>query len=164
VRCYLGASRSASRKANPLTGFDPADDFPISALLPDTSLAYHGPYAIVNATLNLNAGSELAQQERKATSFVFTPEFCGFAPSQSGEDKYAVSHASGLDKYGYRPTKGYSYPAGPAMGQSPPFQSRGEPQQQVLTSGPMHFVGCRRATRWWLGNRVGDASRRPGRS
>ena len=166
VRCYLGASRSAMRSPNPLTGFDPADDFPISALLPNASLAYHGPYAIVNATLNLNAGSELAQQERKAASFVFTPEFCGFAPSQSGEDKYAVTHTSGLDKYGYRPTKGYGYPAGPALGTAVAISgAAASPNSGYSTSGPMAFLLTVFDARlgWWLGNpRWRDASRRPG--
>jgi hypothetical protein len=166
VRCYLGASRSANRKPNPLTGFDPADDFPISALLPDASLAYHGPYAIVNATLNLNAGSELAQQERKAASFVFTPAFCGFAPSRSGEDTYAVGHTSGLDKYGYRPTKGYGFPAGPALGTTVAISgAAASPNSGYSTSGPMAFLLTVFDARlgWWLGNpRWRDASRRPG--
>jgi hypothetical protein len=168
VRCYLGASRSAKRKPNPLTGFDPADDFPISALLPDARLAYHGPYTIVNATLNLNAGSELAQQERKAASFVFTPEFCGFAPSQSGEDKYAVKHTTGLDKYGYRPTKGYGFPAGPALGTAVAISgAAASPNSGYSTSGPMAFLLTVFDARlgWWVGNpRWRDASRLPGPS
>ena len=149
-----------------MTGFDPADDFPISALLPDASLAYHGPYAIVNATLNLNAGSELAQQERKAASFVFTPEFCGFAPSQSGEDKYAVSHTSGLDPHGYRRTKGYGFPAGPALGTTLAISgAAASPNSGYSTSGPMAFLLTVFDARlgWWLGNpRWQEASRRPG--
>ncbi len=36
------------------------------------------PYPIFNAAINLVAGKNLAWQERKAASFVFTPEYCGF--------------------------------------------------------------------------------------
>jgi hypothetical protein len=168
VRCYLGASRSAMRKPNPLTGFDPADDFPISALLPDARLPYHGPYAIVNATLNLNAGSELAQQERKAASFVFTPEFCGFAPSESEEDNDAVRRKSDLDKDGYRPTKGYGFPAGPAIGTAIAISgAAASPNSGYSTSGPMAFLLTVFDARlgWWLGNpRRNEASRLPGPS
>jgi hypothetical protein len=39
---------------------------------------YWGPYPIFNAALNLTGGSELALQERKAASFIFSPLFCGY--------------------------------------------------------------------------------------
>ena len=48
VRCYLGASNSKKRKPNALTGFDPADDFSLAALVPEGEKPYCGPYAIVN--------------------------------------------------------------------------------------------------------------------
>jgi hypothetical protein len=109
VRCYLGASNSLHRKPNRLTGFDPRDDFPIADLVPN--LKYQGPYAIVNTALNLNAGSELAKQERKAASFVFTPRVCGFAPSVTKEDEDVVRRrGDDLDRNGYRATRGYSPP------------------------------------------------------
>ena len=81
VRCYLGASRAADRKPNVFTGFDPADDFPLASLSPDPDVGtpYYGPYPVVTASLNLNAGSELARQERKASSFVFTPAYSGLS-------------------------------------------------------------------------------------
>jgi hypothetical protein len=107
VRCYLGASRvkaagqtdrlhgvqpnSADPKRNPdpITGFDPNDDFPLHDLAvgprvpwggPDMAsrrMPYWGPYLLVNTAMNLVEGDELAWQERKAESFVLTPEFCG---------------------------------------------------------------------------------------
>ena len=74
VRCYLGASKGRTRQPSPWTGFDPQDDIPLRDLAPDRG--YFGPYPIVNTAVNLNRGSELAKQERKAGSFVFTPLFC----------------------------------------------------------------------------------------
>jgi hypothetical protein len=79
VRCYLGASSGLKRRPNRLTGFDPHDDFPIAELLPGPQ--YKGPFAIVNCALNLNHGKELAWQERKASSFVFTPMASGYSPA-----------------------------------------------------------------------------------
>ena len=102
VRCYLGASRPREaptegrpnfaptnspvpvRRPNPITGFDPTDDFPMRdlAIVPswdddDLVADYRGPYHLVNAAMNLVAGSELAWQERMAESFVFSPLYCG---------------------------------------------------------------------------------------
>jgi hypothetical protein len=78
-RCYLGASNEL-RRAQPFTGFSPEDDFDLSELLeiwskPDNSGA---PFPIINAALNLVGGKELAWQQRKAASFVFTPLFSGY--------------------------------------------------------------------------------------
>jgi hypothetical protein len=102
VRCYLGASRPREapaegrpnfaptnspvpvRRPNPITGFDPADDFPLRdlAIVPtwgenDLIVDYRGPYHLINAAMNLVAGSELAWQERMAESFIFSPLYCG---------------------------------------------------------------------------------------
>ncbi len=102
VRCYLGASRPREapaegrpnfaptnspvpvRRPNPITGFDPTDDFPMSdlAIVPkwgddDLVVDYRGPYHLVNTAMNLVAGSELAWQERMAESFVISPLYCG---------------------------------------------------------------------------------------
>jgi Patatin-like phospholipase len=102
IRCYLGASRQKDskdqalvrgvptnnrgsyRKPNPITGFDPTDDIPLSSLGvgyrdPENSdeREYWGPLLIVNTALNLVSGEELAWQERMADSFVLTPTHCG---------------------------------------------------------------------------------------
>lgn len=156
VRCYLGASNSARRKPNRLTGFDPSDDFPVATLLPTDPIRYCGPYAIVSAALNLNAGSELAQQERKAASFVFTPKFCGFAASGSEEDREQVRRSGGaFQKEGYRPTRGYSYPRGPELGTALAISgAAANPNGGYHTSGPMAFLLTVFDARlgWWLGN------------
>jgi len=77
-RCYLGASNSL-RRAQPFTGFSADDDLDLADL---SKLQYKGdwaaPYPIINAALNLVGGKELAWQQRKAASFVFTPHYCGY--------------------------------------------------------------------------------------
>jgi hypothetical protein len=86
VRSYLGASH-ANRDPHPFTGFDPDDDL---ALTPSTEQtkglqAPIRPYPIFNVALNLVGGKNLAWQERKAASFVFTPEYCGFEYRADGD-------------------------------------------------------------------------------
>ncbi len=76
ARCYLGAS-NLPRHPNPFTGFDEKDtDIPVSNLLPDKG--YHGPFPIFCTALNLTFGEDLAWQERKAASFIFTPLYSGY--------------------------------------------------------------------------------------
>ena len=175
VRCYLGASKSRARQPNPFTGFDPRDDFPIGSLMPQTTVRgkptehtpYLGPYPIVNATLNLNTGSELAQQERKAASFVFTPAFCGFDPPSSRESRQErLDGEAGFHPDGYRPTRGYSYPVGPGIGTTVAISgAAASPNMGYHTSGPMAFLLTVFNVRlgWWLGNpRWDEPSRRPG--
>ena len=75
VRWFLGASRT--RDPQPFTGFDDDDDLSFTEL---TTLCEGRikPYPIFNAAINLVGGKNLAWQERKAASFVFTPDYCGF--------------------------------------------------------------------------------------
>jgi hypothetical protein len=76
TRCYLGGARMSlvggdRRRPHPFTGFDPADDMGLQDLPAR-------PYHIVNTTLNISAGKNLAWQQRKAASFFFSPLYCGF--------------------------------------------------------------------------------------
>ena len=76
-RCYMGASNPKSeRHPHPFTGLDPKD----SPTLAD--LKHKGkvqrPYPLINTALNIAHSKNLAWQERKAASFLFTPEFCGY--------------------------------------------------------------------------------------
>ena len=64
IRTFLGASHT-DRKPNPFTGFDPADNIHMTDLSPK-------PLHVVNATLNLVKGQNLAWQQRKAESFTTT--------------------------------------------------------------------------------------------
>ena len=159
VRCYLGAS-NRRRQANSFTGFDPRDDFPLSFLTPTPARPdgkpkppYYGPYAIVNTALNLNTGSELAQQERKATSFVFTPHVCGFDPFT--REQVQALPGAGPSPLGYRPTWGYANAHGPNLGTTMAISgAAANPNWGYHTSGPVAFLLTVFNARlgWWLGN------------
>jgi hypothetical protein len=76
TRCYLGAARmplpeNRRRKPHPFTGFDPHDDIALAG-------ASGRPYHLINTTLNIASGKNLAWQQRKAASFFFSPLYCGF--------------------------------------------------------------------------------------
>lgn len=79
VRCYLGASRRANRNASPFIGLDDKDDLALAKLGSQPDVPSQRPFHILNAALNISQGAELAWQERKAASFVFTPAYCGYA-------------------------------------------------------------------------------------
>lgn len=80
VRAFLGASR-ADRNPNPFTGFDPEDNIEMWELLPQKNseaVAQRNKLLpIVNITLNLVHGHDLAWQQRKAESFTASPLHCG---------------------------------------------------------------------------------------
>jgi hypothetical protein len=81
TRCYLGASRAAlgTRHPHPFTGFDNDDDVPLDQLAAGKTRDFaQRPYHIVNTTLNMTSGENLAWQQRKAASFFFSPLYCGF--------------------------------------------------------------------------------------
>jgi predicted acylesterase/phospholipase RssA len=104
VRCYLGAS-VPGRNAQPFTGFSDTDDVPLAALqIPDD--AQDGvddrPLPILNTSLNVVRGKELALQTRKARSFALTPLYAGFtrpiAGSMSGESVFAPTRTAAADR------------------------------------------------------------------
>ncbi|WP_434665877.1 patatin-like phospholipase family protein [Paraburkholderia sp. A3BS-1L] len=81
TRCYLGASRAVlgKRHPHPFTGFDLDDDVPLSHLAANEKRNFaQRPYHIINTTLNMTSGENLAWQQRKAASFFFSPLYCGF--------------------------------------------------------------------------------------
>ena len=145
VRCYLGGARAGAepaRHADPFTGFDPADDISLESVV-------RRPYPLVNTTINLVHGKRLAWQERKANSFTFTPDYCGFdyqpwAGGSTHED---------LATSGYRGTEGYGggLQLGTAMAISGAavnsnMGSFGSPATAFL----MTIFNIRLG--WWLGN------------
>ncbi len=85
VRCFLGAARAArgERKPNPFTKFDFKDDFGLAEL---KQPGYDGPVPIINTALNMVGGGDAGLQERRASSFFFTP------------------YCSGSEQTGVRPT------------------------------------------------------------
>jgi hypothetical protein len=122
-RCYLGATVPGRRQADPFTGFDERSQVKtangkmqehppfMTDLLPlgyrkATGQAghYDGPFPIFCTTLNLTTGEDLATQERKGTSFAFTPLYSGYSVSWTdGQPNDEVSYN------GYVPTDEYAY-------------------------------------------------------
>lgn len=82
-RCYLGASND-DRQADPYTDLDPHDSPRLDALTIPGSDCGQRPYPLINTALNLTRSNNLAWQERKAGSFVFTPQFCGYQLTDGG--------------------------------------------------------------------------------
>ncbi|OOP55358.1 MAG: hypothetical protein AYP45_14990 [Candidatus Brocadia carolinensis] len=85
-RAYLGETENDNRAINKII-----------------TEGYAGPFPIINATLNLTKGAELAWQQRKAASFVFTPLHYGY--------EFNNRHSSGTEgnnsqKNTYRSWKG----------------------------------------------------------
>jgi len=113
VRCYLGASHR-ERVPNPVTGFDDDDDLFLATLTADKG--YDGPYPIVGCALNLVHGKDLAWQERKATSFVMTPQFCGYDVWFEKLLRPGQWEKRGQASDGYRPTSSYAYDRGVYVG------------------------------------------------
>lgn len=93
ARAYLGASRRAEeRKPNPFSGFDFEDDLKFS------ELAKQRPIPIVNTSINMTGGDDLAWQTRRAASFAFTPLWSGYETRNSQGRKIGT----------YRPTCRYA--------------------------------------------------------
>ncbi len=122
-RCYLGATVPGTRQADPFTGFDDRSRVKNAAgqmrehpplicdLLPvgyrtarGREGKYDGPFPIFCTTLNLTTGEDLATQERKGTSFSFTPLLTGYTmPWTDGQPHNRVSYN------GFVPTDEYAY-------------------------------------------------------
>ncbi len=164
VRCYLGAS-SHGRRPHPTTGFSAADDdMLIRRLAPSrietctdgTPRGYSGPYPIINAALNLTHGEELAWQQRKAASFVFTPQYCGFEVPPARKDACDFRADSLLAPAGYRPTGDYAYPGeGVSLGTALAISgAAASPNMGYHTSSATAFLMTVFNVRlgWWLSN------------
>jgi MFS family permease len=135
ARCYAAAS-NPDRRANRFTGFAASDKrLRLIDLLPKncndaranslwattcsidgTSLGepqtplYEGPFPIFNTTINLSFGQDLAYQERKGASFVFTPLYCGYDVGWTETDTDRVQFN------GFCPTRSFAYnDGGPRM-------------------------------------------------
>ncbi|WP_280153087.1 patatin-like phospholipase family protein [Piscinibacter sp. XHJ-5] len=101
VRCYLGASNKR-RNEQPFTGLDDHDDLTL------VQLRGQRPLHIVNTTLNISQGSNLAWQERKAASFSFTPWYCGFSLAATQGDSTSMKVEEQWRQRGYCPTEDYA--------------------------------------------------------
>jgi len=104
VRCYLGASAGPSRRPQPFIGFDEEDDFALSTLS-----AAQRPLHLLNTALNLSQGRNLAWQERKGASFVFSAQWCGYGlAATQGDTTYEQLDDAHPAPPGYLPTSSYA--------------------------------------------------------
>lgn len=93
VRCFLGASVPPVRPFQPFTGFSSKDDLSLADITSTTPSGKDGrPFPILNTTLNVVRGRQLALQMRKALSFSFTPLYSGFARSLPGETNWEMNY------------------------------------------------------------------------
>jgi len=107
IRAYLAPSRSTeARKPHLFTGFDPADDFALRELSPEK------PLHVINGTLNLVRGEQLAWQERKAESFTMSRLHCGclylgYRPSAEYGHGITLGTALAISGAAANPNMGY---------------------------------------------------------
>jgi hypothetical protein len=155
VRCYLGASHTADRKADWFTGFDPKDDLCLSRFdhtSAKDAARYPGPYPILNCALNLVGGQDLAWQERKATSFVFTPKHCGYDVDRA----VLTKRSRKLRSQAYVPTKSFYQPGqGPLLGMAMAISgAAANPNMGRASSPALAFLMTVFNVRlgWWIGN------------
>ncbi len=169
VRCYMGASADRDRSGKPerarspnrFTGFDPKDDLSLSGLRAQPERKYPAPYPILNATLTITQGTELATQERKAKAWIFTPLFSGFDPEGTAADREEIEKVAA---FGYAPTEkilGGSPKIGTAMAISGAALN---PGQGYHSSTQVAFLMTLFNVRlgWWIGNPRSSRWRRPG--
>jgi Patatin-like phospholipase len=95
TREFLGAS-NANRRSDAWTGFDSTDDIPLADIWPPKKDQEKVLYPVINATLNMAATKKLEWQERKAVSFVFTPNYCGSGATRNLGFRETSGYASGI--------------------------------------------------------------------
>ena len=171
VRCYLGASREGERELrspHAFTGFDAGDDARLATLRTDGKAVsrftgeaddvpdepYVGPFPILNTALNLVKGADLAWQERRAQSFVFTPIFSGY--EQLSLTAAAATPDTALSRDALRPTWSYGYPEGGVqVGTAVAISgAAANPNMGYHSSPAAAFLMTMFNVRlgWWLGN------------
>jgi hypothetical protein len=121
VRAFLGASRpdmhrrdgQDRRRPNPFTGFAFGDDIELQTLT--SAQSFEGPYPIWGTCLNLTTGEDLAWQQRKGASFIYSPLYSGWdyvdrfdppaqpeAPAADPDEGRKDRQDDKLSKFGYR--------------------------------------------------------------
>lgn len=169
IRAYLGASRG-DRRPDDFTGLDQNDDLPMTWLwiTEESSAApvQRAPtghpgrklFHVVNMTLNLIGGDNLAWQQRKAGSFTVSPLHAGSSSmmttreSDSSEEKAAERRSS---RGCYRPTPVYGGPKGVSLGTAVAISGAAASPNMGYQSSPvatllMTLFNVRLG--WWLGN------------
>ena len=150
IRAYLGASHE-ERHPNLFTGFDPADNIPMYELrLGEQTKSFERPFHVVNITLNLVKGGNLAWQQRKAESFTVTPLHSG---------SYRLGYRTS-EQYGGK--KGLDEGDGISLGTAVAISGAAASPNWGYHSSPLvTFLLALFNVRlgWWLGN-PGDAGAR----
>jgi hypothetical protein len=135
IRAYLGASRGSRRRPHPFTGLDEEDNLQMA------ELRGNRPFHVVNMTLNLVGGKELAWQDRKAEVFTATPLVAG---------SFRLGYRD-VALYGRRPDGSGALSLGTAMAISGAAAS---PNMGSFSSPLVTFLLALFNVRlgWWLGN------------
>ena len=135
VRAYLGAS-NPKRDQTSFTGFDDEDNLQLQ------ELRGQRPLHIINATVNLVGGDNLAWQNRKAASFTMSALHCG---------SWAVGGYRSSAEYCVNPTSGKALRLGTAMAIS---GAAANPNMGYYSSAVVTFLMSLFNIRlgWWLGN------------
>ena len=112
---------------------------------------YEGPFPIVCTTLNLTTGEDLATQERKGTSFAFTPLYSGYSVS------WTDAHRENKVSYnGYVSTEEFAYSdQGISLDTAVAISGAAVNPNQGYNSNPalaflMTFFNVRLG--WWISN------------
>jgi hypothetical protein len=163
VRAFLGTTREeAGRNPNPFTGFDSDDDVSMRDLWParvSPAEAEHSgersedvpPMHVLNVTLNLAAGRNLAWQQRKGESMTMTPLHAGSA--FTGYRRMEPYANPGVPTPSSRP--GYGGEDGVSLGTAMAISgAAASPNDGAGTTALgaflMTFFNARLG--WWLGN------------
>ncbi len=163
VRAFLGTTRAAAdRNPNPFTGFDVDDNLSLRTLWParwSTAEADSEgqrsealpPMHVLNVTLNLAAGRNLAWQQRKGESMTLSPlhggsAFTGYRRMGLREQP---SRRSTDNAPGYGGPRGVSLGTAMAVSGAAASPSDGS-NTTTLSSFLMTFFNARLG--WWLGN------------
>lgn len=131
IRAYVGASSSHGKEEN-FIGFWADDNIYMGDLK-----AEQRPFHVVNATLNLVGGDNLAWQQRKAESFTISPLH------------------TGNQRLGYRPSGNYGGPKGISLGTAITISGAAvSPSMGYHSSGVIGFIMTLFNARLgaWLGN------------
>lgn len=142
IRAYLGAS-NIQRNPNSFTGFDENDNLQMQ------ELKQTKPLHVINQTLNLVSGKNLAWQQRKATSFTVSPLHCGnFMLGYRSSEDYAKSKWLNILK-GEREKRAITLGTATAISGAAASPNMGYYSSPIVTF-LMALFNVRLG--WWLGN------------